>query len=703
MSTTLRSLLILLLLPLLCTSGLAQTGLSGRKQQEPTTEAEQEKKRLTGVYMRAVRSHAYAGQADSANYYATQLKELQLAPPQDTVQIVMTYSWTASNFVTAGYYDEALALLDELEGEFFDHPPLDTLGPLYATLRIIRGDAYSHQGQLDTAMTFYKTALREFGDLKHMFRARAYDNIAGIFERRQLYDSAIYYQQLSVDYGQRYDEPRSQFYGLTNMALIFHKTGRDERALGLAEEALAVKTQADIRVPTTMLSALRQIRCAVRYATGMDSVAHYCHNVYNLATTSYNSPVAAAGAATVLARYHNDLGNPDSVSYYYAKAWEISEDTPVDPDFVQRAVAYSSDLLGRGRGSQAYGVMSKAMERHRALPELNDADLGPLYTGLARTEYTTGRIDSAEAHFATGMTLLENSYQRLSEANVADAAARFEVQQADFALEQERADRAVAEAEATQQRTVLLTILGAAALLLLGALYAYRRVNQDRRRVTEANTKLAAAVAERETLLKEIHHRVKNNLQIISGLLFRQARKSDNVETRELLRDGNDRIKAMALVHQNLYQRDELTGINLKEFANELSHQLQISQLGEGATADIEMDIADTRLDLDRAIPVGLILNELITNTFKYAFGPGGGDRLRVLFRQTDDQARYLLTVTDNGPGLPANYPPEGAKSLGLHLVRGLVRQLRGTCEFTEAAGGGLRVDISFAAAPALA
>ena len=97
-----------------------------------------------------------------------------------------------------------------------------------------------------------------------------------------------------------------------------------------------------------------------------------------------------------------------------------------------------------------------------------------------------------------------------------------------------------------------------------------------------------------------------------------------------------------------------------------------------------------------------MILNELITNTFKYAFGPGGGDRMQVHFRQSKDEANYLLTVTDNGPGLPEDYQSAGAKSLGLHLVRGLVRQLRGVCEFSEAAGGGLRVDISFAAATAL-
>ena len=187
--------------------------------------------------------------------------------------------------------------------------------------------------------------------------------------------------------------------------------------------------------------------------------------------------------------------------------------------------------------------------------------------------------------------------------------------------------------------------------------------------------------------MREIHHRVKNNLQIISGLLDRQARKSSDEAVRRLVREGQERIQSMALIHQNLYESEQLSGIDIKTYLRELSSNIQSSQLVDRAEEQIELElnVADEHLDIDTAIPVGLILNELLTNCYKYAFKGRSGGKISVAFNKNNDQ--YQLSVRDDGVGF---HPEDTVKkrSLGLSLVRGLVRQLDGTIEWLKVEHG---------------
>ena len=226
---------------------------------------------------------------------------------------------------------------------------------------------------------------------------------------------------------------------------------------------------------------------------------------------------------------------------------------------------------------------------------------------------------------------------------------------------------------------------GAVVALFLG-FFAYNRIRSGKKEIEHQKEKVEQSLIEKEVLLKEIHHRVKNNLQIISSLLDEQARSSSDAQLKKMMKEGQDRVQSMALIHQNLYQSDNLSGINIRAYINELTKNISHSQAA-AQNVEIALDVDDAKLDIDTAIPVGLILNELITNAFKYAFAGKETGKISIGFHENADK-KYLVEVADNGIGLPNDFDIRKAKSLGLNLVQGLVRQLDGTMKFTGSAQG---------------
>ena len=202
------------------------------------------------------------------------------------------------------------------------------------------------------------------------------------------------------------------------------------------------------------------------------------------------------------------------------------------------------------------------------------------------------------------------------------------------------------------------------------------------RDVTERNTaeaQVKASLAEKEVLLKEIHHRVKNNLQIISSLLYLQSRAVDDAKTIEALNESQNRIKSMALVHDALYRSLDVAHIDMTEYVSSLVRHLANSYRREDILVNVKVDVAHVSFPIDMAVPCGLIVNELISNALKHAFKTSGDNRVRVAL--VSGEGKFVLSVTDNGVGLSAELDVTKSPSLGLQLVCVLVDQLDGTME----------------------
>jgi two-component sensor histidine kinase len=193
----------------------------------------------------------------------------------------------------------------------------------------------------------------------------------------------------------------------------------------------------------------------------------------------------------------------------------------------------------------------------------------------------------------------------------------------------------------------------------------------------KAEEKIRTALAEKEVLLKEVHHRVKNNLQIISTLLDLQSEGIRDGEALAAFRESQGRIKAMALIHERLYESKDLASIDLQRYIEELSAHLFASYVVDSGRISLQVDAGGVSLGIDRAIPCGLIINELVTNALKHAFPDNRQGEIH-LGLQAGDDGIITLRVADNGVGLPPALDITSTGTLGLQLVTMLARQLRG-------------------------
>ena len=201
---------------------------------------------------------------------------------------------------------------------------------------------------------------------------------------------------------------------------------------------------------------------------------------------------------------------------------------------------------------------------------------------------------------------------------------------------------------------------------------------------TQAQEAQLASLREKEAMLKEIHHRVKNNLQVISSLVSLQADTIDNPTLRPLFNDLRDRVRTMALVHEKLYQSESLAKVDFAEYTQSLLDYLWRAHGEAAAAVRLTPDLQPVMLTIEKAVPCGLMLNELVTNALKHAFRDRAGGEL-VVALHADEAGTVRLSVSDNGAGLPADW--RQATSLGLQLVQMLSKQVRGTLEVSTDGG----------------
>lgn len=208
-------------------------------------------------------------------------------------------------------------------------------------------------------------------------------------------------------------------------------------------------------------------------------------------------------------------------------------------------------------------------------------------------------------------------------------------------------------------------------------------VVQDTTESKQTENQIKTSLEEKEVLLKEIHHRVKNNLQIISSLLDLQSSNLDEV-ARRIFADSQNRINSMALIHEELYHSTDLAHVDFETYAGNLAETL-IGTYG-AASVGLELVVDALPLTLDKAIPMGLIINELVSNSLKHAFPEGATGRI-VISLKADDEETFVLVIGDDGIGLPADIEPQNPSSLGLRLVYTLAQQLRGRVDLSRENG----------------
>ncbi len=417
-------------------------------------------------------------------------------------------------------------------------------------------------------------------------------------------------------------------------------------------------------------------------------------------------------------------GNADSAAVLFERSLKLNQ--TLENDYVEIVRGYSEGNLGMVYSSQ--GKFSEAIQLLKSsiniLGKLQDYYSTSVYQSeLAQVYVQQGRKKQGEKLLSEALEMAEreklkeqirdiskdlsvfyeqnNQFQRAldlrkqyevyhdSLVNIENVR-KTEQLESQYWLDRKDANIRILELEnESKQRTVIILSVGS--FILLGLLFFVYRLQMLRKKayqkVAEQRDIIEKREKEKALLLKELNHRVKNNLQMVSSMFSLQAGQFRGEPAADALVAARRRIDALMLIHQKLYREDVDTHIKLADYIKELSDNLVY---GFGKEVDLKLNLSDDKLYIDSAIPLGIIINELLTNSLKYA-SDGKALTISVDLKQENDKLHLVLA--DNGPGFPEGHDIKKSRSLGLKLVHSLIRQLQG--ELTQTNDNGCRWDIT--------
>lgn len=560
------------------------------------------------------------------------------------------------------------------------------------------GDLYQVQGELTKSMEVLRKALGIYQSIQHPDLQGVYDLMGTVSQQTGNYQQALQYALLAVQTAEAVQDTTQQFCTILNrLGVIYYQLGQNAQARDCFQKSIAVakryKDTAAVRVLTPNI-----VNTLLRLNKPADALEFLKDIEKTYPSKNINDRVTLASSFLYS---HLTMSQPDKARPYFQQLLKMYDEvtSPGMQKTLNRSVLRY--LFATGQYNLAYKYLP-------VYEELNKKHVS--LTGLADTYHWWFRADSALGNYPDAIRHLQ--MMQTMKDSMANIASKKQIAQLEIQFETDKKERSIqllmeqgrTQASELQKANLMQNVtFGGAGLLLviIGLLYNRNRLKQksareleaQQKEINEKNTSLQRLLEEKEWLLKEIHHRVKNNLQIAISLLNTQIAYLDNDAATEAIRESQHRMYAMSLIHQKLYQSDKLTLINMASYIRELLDYLDDNF---NASRHIRFDLqvaSPVELEVTQAVPVGLILNEAITNAIKYAF-PNGEKGNVAIFMDYSGENRLLLSVRDNGVGLPARFEASENDSFGISLMRGLARQLNGTFHLESI--GGVAVTIEF-------
>ena len=355
---------------------------------------------------------------------------------------------------------------------------------------------------------------------------------------------------------------------------------------------------------------------------------------------------------------------------YLEKATEIHPDNSDSEENIMYLVEAKAAL------KDSVGMKGKINRLQIALENLNALRAkSNIHRSLALYYEAFGDFQTALKHQKEYLTLYEEIKENQRDQTVYDLETKYQTEKKERELEKKKANE-----------QLLFIILGSLGILLILISFFFYKNRKKNSLLARQKKLLETNVEEKNILLKEIHHRVKNNLQVISSLLSLQQRQITDSQASQAIQEGRDRVKAMALIHQNLYQDTNLIGVEAKEYITKLASNLIANYKTNTKKIAIKTDIDQIKLDVDTMIPLGLIINELISNALKYAFENKESGAIEITLKDAENLLH--LSLKDNGKGLPKDFSVERSESLGFRLIKAFSEKLKANLTINSSENG---------------
>ncbi len=528
-----------------------------------------------------------------------------------------------------------------------------------------QGLAYEYLSSLDSALKHYNIAIEiaeRLGDDDGVATYTASKGIACFYEDD--YGRAIQFYDAALKRYEASQNLKGQAKILNNLGIVYRTRSEHAKAIETYQRSIMIKAELQDTLGLGY-SYMNLGRAYYHIDSTSLSLENYQKALYYLSYTDDRNSISEikAGLGTV----YLDAGEINQARILFEESYQELEGI--------RSLSFFLAVIGLAQVAVYDGNYQRAIdlfEKHQVELEKWGTDnvrrsiLKPLSEAYAEL----GKFEPAYAN------LLE--FSRLAQAAATDERQRLaEEMQVRFETREKEDKIRLQDLELTEgeRRIQLLISLSALVLLLLGgavALIFIRTRSNQRLRAQKALTE--AALADRETLLREIHHRVKNNLQVVSSLLSIQGREIVDDQARRAVNESRNRVHSMALIHQFLYGEEHLNTIDMPDYVDQLGKSLLSTYQVDQEQVIIQNEVEPMRLDVDTAIPVGLILNELITNALKYAFPDGRTGVIKLRLFENRDQ--LVLQVADNGVGANASDVAPKSSSFGMKLLNAFKAKL---------------------------
>jgi len=537
-------------------------------------------------------------------------------------------------------YDLGIKQLNQALSELKKEGITEEMGDLLLKKAVM---LYSQSKYLSSIEIVFK-AISHFEESKQEKQiAFSYLQIGSTYLYIDFLEEAEEYYQLAAEHFLKFGDTLGHAICRSNIGLVAHEQGNYEKAIQLLKQALVEirKSERDIMIAF----AYQSLAESYLEMKEIDSAFFYCQKSMEMdRRLQYNS--GQAKDFYLMSGIKNELGDSDSALYYAEQAIELLNREPdheIDYD-LSLLLADLYEKRGNFVKSNAY-----LRRRIRVMENIDEEN--------KKIQQLTGREDDRlkETLFELELSKEREKNQQIKNAN--------------------------------QKKTIFFLI--ALSLIFLIALGVVLYFNRNKRKL---NRELGKELKIKRSLLKEIHHRVKNNLQIISSMLSIQSQYIHDAELKKILAECRGRINSMSLIHESLYKSENRITPLFNDYVEELVPRLISTYQVDQSQIKSKLDLDQIELSLDESIPCGLIINELVSNALKHAFEKGEKGEIYIQMKLQDNQVK--LKVADNGKGLPKNFDMEKQDTFGFLLISTLTHQLEADLKFKNQAG--LTVEVSW-------